>query len=156
GMAVHFKEDDVRSMGRTATGVRGINLADNDHVVAAVVIDSDDSILVVTENGFGKRSPVKEYRLIRRGGKGVYAIKPSERNGNIIGACQITKEDEILLITDRGKIIRMDMSAVRVIGRATQGVKLINLEPGEKVVAMDMVPASDEVDDEEETEEQSS
>jgi DNA gyrase subunit A len=156
GMAVHFKEDDVRSMGRTATGVRGINLADNDHVVAAVVIDSDDSILVVTENGFGKRSPVKEYRLIRRGGKGVYAIKPSERNGNIIGACQITKEDEILLITDRGKIIRMDMSAVRVIGRATQGVKLINLEPGEKVVAMDMVPASDEVDDEEESEEQSS
>jgi len=159
GMAIRFNEDNVRSMGRTAAGVHGINLADNDHVVAAVVIDSDDSILVVTENGFGKRSPVKEYRLIKRGGKGVYAIKPSERNGNIIGACQITKEDEILLITDQGKIIRMDMSAVRVIGRATQGVTLINLEPGEKVVAMDMVPASDvvdEVDDEEETEEQSS
>jgi len=159
GMAVHFKEDDVRSMGRTATGVRGINLAKDDHVVAAVVIDNDASILVATENGFGKRSPVEEYRLIRRGGKGVYAIKPSERNGNIIGACQITEEDEIMLITDQGKIIRMDMSAVRVIGRATQGVKLINLEPGEKVVAMDMVPASDAVDDEDEdqeTEEQSS
>jgi len=153
GMAVRFNEDDVRSMGRTATGVRGINLADNDHVVAAVVIDSDESILVVTENGYGKRSPVEEYRRIRRGGKGVYAIKPSERNGNIIGACQITKEDEILLITDRGKIIRMDMSAVRVIGRATQGVTLINLEPGEKVVAMDMVPASDAVDDEDDDEE---
>ncbi|MBU4260536.1 MAG: DNA gyrase subunit A [Proteobacteria bacterium] len=160
GMAIRFNEDDVRSMGRTATGVRGIKLAKNDHVVAAVVIDNDDSILVVTENGFGKRSPVEEYRLIKRGGKGVYAIKPSERNGNIIGACQITKEDEIMLITDQGKIIRMDMSAVRVIGRATQGVTLFNLEPGEKVVAMDMVPASDAVDeedddDEEETEEES-
>ncbi|MEW6290706.1 MAG: DNA gyrase subunit A [Thermodesulfobacteriota bacterium] len=156
GMAVRFNEDDVRCMGRTATGVRGIKLAKNDHVVAAVVINSDESILVVTENGFGKRSPVEEYRLTRRGGKGVYAIKPSERNGNIVGACQITKEDEILLITDRGKIIRMDMSSVRVIGRATQGVTLINLEPGEKVVAMDRVPASDVVDDEEETEEESS
>jgi len=159
GMAIRFNEEDVRSMGRTATGVRGINLAKDDHVVAAVVIDNDASILVATENGFGKRSPVEEYRLIRRGGKGVYAIKPSERNGNIIGACQITEEDEIMLITDQGKIIRMDMSAVRVIGRATQGVKLINLEPGEKVVAMDMVPASDAVDDEDEdqeTEEQSS
>jgi DNA gyrase subunit A len=156
GMAVRFNEDDVRCMGRTATGVRGIKLAKNDHVVAAVVINSDESILVVTENGFGKRSPVEEYRLTRRGGKGVYAIKPSERNGNIVGACQITKEDEILLITDRGKIIRMDMSSVRVIGRATQGVTLINLEPGEKVVAMDRVPASDVVDDEEENEEESS
>jgi DNA gyrase subunit A len=160
GMAIRFNEDDVRSMGRTAAGVRGIKLAKNDHVVAAVVIDSDESILVVTENGFGKRSPVEEYRLIKRGGKGVYAIKPSERNGNIIGACQITKEDEIMLITDQGKIIRMDMSAVRVIGRATQGVTLFNLESGEKVVAMDMVPASDvvEEDDEdgEETEDQSS
>ncbi|RJX26366.1 MAG: DNA gyrase subunit A [Desulfurivibrio sp.] len=159
GMAVRFNEDDVRSMGRNASGVRGINLADNDHVVAAVVIASDNSILVVTENGFGKRSPVEEYRLTRRGSKGVYAIKPSERNGDIVGACQITEEDEIMLITDRGKIIRMDMSTVRVIGRATQGVTLINLEPGEKVVAMDRVPASEAVDDDnedEETEEQSS
>ncbi|MBI5556999.1 MAG: DNA gyrase subunit A [Deltaproteobacteria bacterium] len=146
GMAVRFNEEDVRGMGRTASGVRGINLAENDHVVAAVVIDSDESILVVTENGYGKRSPVEEYRLTRRGGKGVYAIKPSERNGNIVGACQITKEDEIMLITDRGKIIRMDMSAMRVIGRATQGVTLINLEPGEKVVALDRVPVSEESD----------
>lgn len=153
GMAVRFHEDDVRSMGRTAAGVRGINLADDDHVVAAVVIDSDQSILVATENGFGKRSPVEEYRLTKRGGKGVYAIKPSERNGNVIGACQINDTDEIMLITNSGKIIRMDMSTVRVIGRATQGVKLINLEPEEKVVAMDMVPASYDEEDEENDEE---
>lgn len=147
GMAVRFNEEDVRSMGRTATGVRGINLKEDDHVVSSVVIDTDDSILVVTENGFGKRSAVEEYRLTKRGGKGVYAIKPSERNGNIVGACQITGDDEIMLITNGGKIIRMDMSNIRVIGRATQGVKLINLDEDEKVVAMDMVPVSD--DDEE-------
>ncbi|MCB2182588.1 MAG: DNA gyrase subunit A [Desulfobulbaceae bacterium] len=159
GMAVRFKEEDVRSMGRTATGVRGINLAEGDHVVSSVVIDSDESILVATENGFGKRSPVEEYRLTRRGGKGVFAIKPSKRNGNVIGACQITDEDEIMLITNKGKIIRMDMSSVRVIGRATQGVTLFNLDDGEKVVAMDMIPASckeeeDEVVDDTENEEQ--
>ena len=148
GMAVRFNEQDVRSMGRTATGVRGIRLADDDHVVSAVVIDSDDSILVATENGYGKRSAVEEYRLTKRGGKGVFAIKPSDRNGNIVGACQITGDDEIMLITESGKIIRMDMSSVRVIGRATQGVKLINLDEGEKVVAIEMVPASeDEVEE---------
>jgi DNA gyrase subunit A len=142
GMAVRFNEQDVRSMGRVASGVRGIRLAEDDEVVGAVVIDSDESILVVTENGFGKRSAVEEYRLTKRGGKGVYAIKTSERNGNIVGALQVTDEDEVMLIADSGKIIRMNMKHVRVIGRATQGVKLINLEPGEKVVAMDMVPDS--------------
>ncbi|OKY73608.1 MAG: DNA gyrase subunit A [Desulfobulbaceae bacterium DB1] len=152
GMAVRFHEDDVRGMGRMASGVRGINLAENDHVVAAVVINREHTILVVTENGYGKRSPVEEYRLTRRGGKGVFAIKPSERNGKIVGACQLTGEDEIMLITDGGKIIRMDMSAMRVIGRATQGVRLINLEAGEKVVAMDMVPASEAGDDEDDAE----
>ena len=158
GMAIRFKEEDVRSMGRTATGVRGIRLAEGDRVVAAVVIDSDDSILVATENGFGKRSPVEEYRITKRGGKGVYAIKPSKRNGNIIGACQVTDDDEIMLITDAGKIIRMNMKNIRVIGRATQGVTLFKVDKDEKVVAMDMVPVSygeeaDEMADVKESEE---
>ncbi len=152
GMAVRFNEGDVRSMGRTATGVRGIRLAEGDRVVAAVVIDSDDSILVATENGFGKRSAVDEYRITKRGGKGVYAIKPSARNGNIIGACQVTDDDEIMLITDAGKIIRMNMKNIRVIGRATQGVTLFKVDPNEKVVAMDMVPASYGDDEEDDTE----
>lgn len=153
GMAVRFNEQDVRSMGRTASGVRGIRLAADDQVVGAVVIDSDESILVVTENGFGKRSAVEDYRITKRGGKGVFAIKTSERNGNIVGALQVTDEDEVMLIADSGKIIRMNMEYVRVIGRNTQGVNLINLEPGEKVVAMDMVPDS-YVDDDEEGEDE--
>jgi len=143
GMAVRFSEEDIRAMGRTASGVRGIRLADDDRVVGSVVIDSDKSILVVTENGFGKRSPVADYRAIRRGGKGVYAIKPSERNGNVVGACQVTDEDEVMLVTDGGKIIRMKMEKVRIIGRNTQGVKLFNLAEGEKVVAVAVVPESE-------------
>ena len=156
GMAVRFNEQDVRSMGRIASGVRGIRLAADDEVVGAVVLDSDESILVVTENGFGKRSAVEDYRITKRGGKGVYSIKTSDRNGNVVGALQVTNEDEIMLIADSGKIIRMNMEHLRVIGRNTQGVKLINLEPGEKVVAMDMVPESygdDEGEDEGEHEE---
>ena len=151
GMAVRFNEQDVRSMGRIASGVRGIRLAADDEVVGAVVLDSDESILVVTENGFGKRSAVEDYRITKRGGKGVYSIKTSDRNGNVVGALQVTNEDEIMLIADSGKIIRMNMEHLRVIGRNTQGVKLINLKPGEKVVAMDMVPdtyGDDEGEDE--------
>ena len=154
GMSVRFNENDVRAMGRTASGVRGIRLAENDNVVAAEVLNKEDSILVVTENGYGKRSPVDSYRITKRGGKGVFAIKASERNGKIITACQITNEDEIMMITDGGKIIRMKMDTVRVIGRASQGVRLINLADKEKVVAMDKVPpeSSDAEDLEEETE----
>ncbi|MEN8140931.1 MAG: DNA gyrase subunit A [Thermodesulfobacteriota bacterium] len=153
GMSVRFSEGDVRAMGRTASGVRGIRLAEDDHVVAAEVLSSDDSILVVTENGYGKRSPVDGYRLTRRGGKGVFAIKPSVRNGKIITACQINDEDEIMIITDGGKIIRMKMDTVRVIGRTTKGVRLINLGADEKVVAMDKVPPDSEEDEEEGEEE---
>ncbi len=142
GMAVKFQEDDVRAMGRTASGVRGIRLAEDDQVVGVVVLETDESILVVTENGFGKRSPEMDYRLTKRGGKGVFAIKTSERNGKVVGALQITDEDEIMLITNGGKIIRMNMEHVRVIGRNTQGVKLFDLGTDEKVVGMGMVPES--------------
>lgn len=140
GMSVRFIETDVRAMGRTASGVRGIRLAEDDEVVAAEVLNREESILVVTENGYGKRSPVDEYRITKRGGKGVRAIKPSERNGKVVKACQITDGDEIMLITDGGKIIRMNMDNMRVIGRNTKGVRMIKLGDNEKVVAMDMVP----------------
>ncbi len=150
GMAVKFQEEDVRAMGRTASGVRGIRLAEDDHVVGVVVLETDESILVVTENGFGKRSPEVDYRLTKRGGKGVFAIKTSERNGRVVGALQITDEDEIMLITNGGKIIRMNMEHVRVIGRNTQGVKLFNLGTDEKVVGLGMVPESYKKEDEDE------
>jgi DNA gyrase subunit A len=131
-------------MGRVAAGVRGITLKRGDSVVGVEVLATNYSILAVTENGYGKRSSVDEYRLQRRGGKGVIAIKASERNGKIIGARQVVEDDQVMLIASSGKIIRINMQNVRVIGRNTQGVRLINLEPGEKVVAMDMVATDEE------------
>ncbi len=138
-------------MGRTAAGVRGIRLGADDVVVSAIVIDSNNSILIVTENGFGKRSPIEEYRLQKRGGKGVRGIKRSDRNGDVIAAKQVDDEEEVILIADSGKMIRMDLSAIRVIGRSTQGVKLINLDENERVVSLDSLAkdTSDNEDDEE-------
>ena len=144
GMSIRFDERDVRPMGRVAAGVKGISLKRGDAVVGVEVLATNYSILAVTENGYGKRSSVDEYRLQKRGGKGIIAIKASERNGKIIGAMQVVEDDEIMLIASSGKIIRINMQNVRVIGRNTQGVRLINLEPGEKVVAMDMVATDEE------------
>ncbi|MGW8194644.1 MAG: DNA gyrase subunit A [Desulforhopalus sp.] len=148
GMCIHFEESDIRTMGRMAAGVRGIRLGDDDVVVSAIVVSSNNSILIATENGYGKRSPVEEYRIQKRGGKGVWGIKRSTRNGNVIAATQVDDEDEVILIADSGKIIRMDLSSIRVIGRSTQGVKLINLEADEKVVSLDrLAKDSSEEDD---------
>jgi DNA gyrase subunit A len=157
GISIRFHESDIRTMGRTAAGVNGINLAEDDFVVGAIVISSETSILTVTENGYGKRSPVDEYRVQRRGGKGIFAIKASERNGSVIGAMQVDNDSEVILIADSGKMIRMPLENLRVIGRTTQGVRLINLEEGEKVVAMDIVareePEEEDLTDDESTDE---
>jgi DNA gyrase subunit A len=137
GLANRFNEADVRAMGRTAAGVKGMTLNSGDTVVGVVVVDeSTESILSVTENGFGKRTAVDDYPVRHRGGKGVFTIKTSERNGKAVGALHVTDEDEIMMITDGGKIIRTNMKHVRVIGRNTQGVNLFRLGEGEKVVAM--------------------
>jgi DNA gyrase subunit A len=152
GMCIHFEEQDIRTMGRTAAGVRGITLGTDDEVVSAIVINSSDSILIATENGFGKRSPIAEYRLQRRGGKGVRGIKRSQRNGDIIAAKQVADEEEVILIADSGKMIRMDLSSIRVIGRSTQGVKLINLDTGEKLVSLDSVAREREEEEADELE----
>jgi DNA gyrase subunit A len=147
GMSVRFSEQRVRPMGRTASGVKGMTLNPGDTVVGVVVVDaSTESILSVTENGFGKRTSVEDYPVRNRGGKGVFTIKTSERNGKAIGALQVVDDDEIMMITNGGKIIRTNMQNVRVIGRNTQGVNLFRLAEGEKVVGMDRVaePSGDE------------
>ncbi|TDB32110.1 MAG: DNA gyrase subunit A [Deltaproteobacteria bacterium] len=154
GMSIRFNEQNVRSMGRTATGVKGINLAEGDEVVSVDVVHEGSSVVVVTENGYGKRSEVDEYRLIKRGGKGVFAIKASERNGLVVGALQVTDEDELMMITNGGKIIRISMRDLRVIGRNTQGVRLFKLDEGEKVMAVDRMAeiiSDDEEGEDEET-----
>ncbi len=150
GMSVRFNESRVRPMGRTASGVKGMTLNPGDTVVGVVVVDeTTESILTVTENGFGKRTAVDDYPVRNRGGKGVFTIKTSPRNGKAVGALQVVDEDEVMMITNGGKIIRTNMQNVRVIGRNTQGVNLFRLAEGEKVVAMDKLAEHSDDDEQE-------
>ncbi|MCX5908914.1 MAG: DNA gyrase subunit A, partial [Deltaproteobacteria bacterium] len=152
GKAIHFAEGEVRPMGRTARGVKGIFLGKDDSLVAMDIVTpgaEGASILSVTENGFGKRTPVDEYPLQSRGGKGVITIKTTERNGKLIGVEQITDQYDLMLITDKGKIIRLRGKEISVIGRNTQGVRLIDLEATERVMALARLAESDEEQEEE-------
>jgi len=139
GKAIRFAEEEARAIGRTARGVKGITLGRDDFLVSMDIITPGTlgaSILSVTENGFGKRSPVDEYPLQSRGGKGVITIKTTSRNGKLVGTQQVTEQEDVMLITDKGKIIRLRGEEISVIGRNTQGVKLIELEAGERVMAV--------------------
>lgn len=155
GLSIHFHESDVRAMGRLAAGVKGITLAEGDAVAGVAVLKSDDSILTVTENGYGKRTAVSEYRLQSRGGKGVFTIKTSERNGQVVGVLPVVDEDQVMLVANSGKIIRMPMDSVRLIGRNTQGVRLINLEEEEYVVDMSILAREEEMDGDDQYDEES-
>lgn len=137
GQAIRFNEEEVRETGRGATGVIGIRLEDNDEVVSLEVIENQNAqILTVTEMGYGKRTPVSEYRLTARGGKGVITIKTTGKNGRVVGAFQVTDDMQVILITTHGKIIRMEASEINVYGRGTQGLRLIDFEPEERVAAV--------------------
>ena len=171
GMAVRFDENDVRSMGRAAYGVWGMDLENGDYIVGMAttprdikkaeadaekarakagleeVVATDETIpikgsliLSVTENGFGKRTPANEYRLTRRGGKGVINVKTTERNGKVVGIAQVSEDDQVMLISQYGKIIRMDSSTIRESGRSAQGVRLLNVETGDRVAAAVVIP----------------
>jgi DNA gyrase subunit A len=136
GIAVRFNENDVRATGRSSQGVRGIRLSENDRVVGMVVATDDKTLLTVTENGFGKRTRISEYRLINRGGSGVRNIICSERNGKVVSVNSVSDDDEIMLITMKGITIRMPISQISVIGRNTQGVRLIKLDGTDKLVGV--------------------
>jgi DNA gyrase subunit A len=136
GMAIRFEEGDVRPMGRAAYGVRGITLRDDDYVVAMEVVKPGGTLLTVTEQGFGKRTEIDEYRVQSRGGVGIINIATTERNGSVVGIAYVQEGDELLLITQQGMILRMQANDVRAIGRATQGVKLIDIEGDDKVVSI--------------------
>jgi DNA gyrase subunit A len=123
-------------MGRTAYGVRGITLRNDDYVVAMEAVRAGGTLLTVTEQGFGKRTEIDEYRVQSRGGVGIINISASERNGKVVGVAYVQEGDELLVITQQGMILRMQTNDVRAIGRATQGVKIIDLEPGDKVVSI--------------------
>jgi len=149
GMAIRFNEADARAMGRPAGGVKGIELVDNDKVVSMIVIhnaaDMDKTmVLTGSENGYGKRTPVSEYRLQRRGGSGVINIKTSDRNGPVVGMNVVGDEGDIMLISEKGILIRTRVAEIRETGRNAAGVKLINLGDGDKLVAMACVPSEPE------------
>ena len=136
GMAIRFDETDVRPMGRTAYGVRGITLRDGDEVVAMEVVREGGTMLTVTQSGYGKRTELEEYRLQSRGGVGIINIQTSERNGKVVGMAYVHDEDELMLISQQGMILRMVARDVRSIGRATQGVRLLGVEEGDQVVSV--------------------
>jgi DNA gyrase subunit A len=136
GMAIRFDETDVRPMGRTAYGVRGITLRDDDYVVAMEVIRAGGAMLSVTEHGYGKRTDVDEYRVQGRGGVGIINIADSDRNGEVVGVVHVQETDEVLMITEQGMILRTPTNDVRMIGRATQGVRLIDIAADDKVVSV--------------------
>jgi DNA gyrase subunit A len=146
GKSLRAREDEIRPMGRVARGVKGMAV-DGSSLVGMEIISEEATILTVSENGFGKRTATREYPLRRRGGKGVISMRTTERNGPVVGFRQVGENDEIMLITDRGRIIRMMVSEISVIGRITQGVRLIDIEPGERVVDLASLAETEEEED---------
>src|SRR3954464_8058596 len=136
GMAIRFNEEDVRSMGRSAYGVRGISLREDDEVVAMEVVREGATMLTVAQNGYGKRTGLEEYRQQSRGGVGIINIQSSDRNGKVVGIAYVHDDDELLIISQQGMILRMKAGDIRTIGRATQGVRLIEMEEGDNVVSV--------------------
>ncbi len=148
GKAIRFDEGDVRPMGRVSRGVRGMRLAPEQKVIALLVAaDESLSVLTATENGYGKRTPISEYTRHGRGGQGIIAIQTTARNGQVVSASLVSTEDDVMLITDGGVLIRTRVSEISELSRATQGVTLINLDDGEKLIGLSRVPETDDVGD---------
>ena len=151
GLSVRFHEKDVREMGRDTTGVKGIELRPDDAVVGMVVIKREATLLVVTEKGLGKCSHIDDYRVQKRGGKGIITVNRTDKTGDVVSLMEVLPEDEIMLITKHGVIIRSSVSQVRVTGRIAQGVKLVNLDDGDLVTAVARVIPEDKVEDDDGT-----
>jgi len=150
GMAIRFREEEVRAVGRAARGVIGIALETDDEVVGAEVVSPEAAVLTVTERGYGKRTALEEYRLQGRGGKGIINIRVTERNGAVVGVMQVRPGDQIMMISHEGKITRMRVDEISLIGRATQGVRLQGLEPTDRVAAVTRLVSDEDGEDEEE------
>jgi DNA gyrase subunit A len=154
GKAIRFHEETVRAVGRTASGVKGVTLGGpKDEVIGMVTAKpGEQDILVISENGFGKRSNLEDYRFTNRGGKGVKTINITEKTGNLIAMKAVTDDDDLMIITENGIAIRLAVRGVRVMGRNTQGVRLINLRDGDQIAAATQVPSQGENEDEDKTE----
>jgi DNA gyrase subunit A len=150
GRAIRFNEEKVRQMGRSSTGVRGITLDNEvDEVVGMVCVDSPETtILVVSETGYGKRSELDEYRITNRGGKGVRTLNVTEKTGRLVGILDVTDEDDLMIINQKGVTIRLGVADLRVMGRATQGVRLIKMKDGDSIASITKVKRDEEVEGE--------
>jgi DNA gyrase subunit A len=144
GKSIRFPEEQVRPMGRAAAGVRGMTLSKGDEVVGMEILSPGATILTVTEKGYGKRTPLEDYRLQRRGGQGVITIRTSDRNGKVVRVAQVVDDDEVMLITDGGKVLRCPVKGISTMGRATQGVRVMNLNSGERLASMARIAERDE------------
>ena len=143
GKAVYFNEKDARPMGRDTRGVKGITLEEKQSVIALIMPNKDNEILTVSENGYGKRSKVDDFRKTKRGAKGVIAMQLSERNGKLISANQVSEEDQVILISDKGTLVRTKVAEISIIGRNTQGVRVIKLKANEKLNGMALALEND-------------
>jgi DNA gyrase subunit A len=144
GMSIRFHEKDVRDMGRTATGVKGIELDKKDYLIDMVVVRRASTLLTVTEKGMGKRSELDEYRVQHRGGRGIITLKQSDKTGDVVALKEVLPDDELMMITKKGIMIRVPVEGIRISGRNTQGVKVMNLTPGDIVVDVARVVKEDE------------
>lgn len=141
GKVIRFNEDDVRPMGRVARGVRGMRLEEgqNQRVIALIIVEPDTTILTATANGYGKRTPIEDYPVQGRGGQGVISIQTTERNGEVVGAVAVAAEDEVMLISQGGTLVRTPAAGISEMGRNTQGVRLINLDDGEHLIGIERI-----------------
>jgi DNA gyrase subunit A len=143
GQAIRFSESEVRAMGRQARGVRAMDLAEGDYLIGMEVVEKEGLILSIAENGFGKRTALEDYRLTGRGGKGVINMKTTSKTGSVVAILSVKEDSDIMIVSQNGKIIRIESSTIRQAGRSTQGVKLVTLEEGDKVAAASVIPETD-------------
>jgi DNA gyrase subunit A len=144
GQAIRFREEDVRPMGRQARGVRAMSLDADDYLIGMEVAEEEGLLLSISENGYGKRTPLATYRLISRGGKGVINMKTTHKTGRVVGILLVKEDSDVMIVSQNGKIIRIESSTIRQAGRSTQGVRLVNLEEGDKVAAASVLPEAEE------------
>ena len=149
GQAIRFAESQVRPMGRQARGVRAMDLAEGDYLVGVEVVEKDGLILSLGENGFGKRTPLEDYRLTARGGKGVINMKTTSKTGNVVAILSVREDSDIVIVSQSGKIIRIEANTIRQVGRSTQGVRLVSLEEGDQVAAASVIPDTEDANGQE-------
>src|SRR5690349_1824579 len=144
GQAIRFNEDNVRPMGRQARGVRAMDLAKDDYLVGCEVVEKDGLILSIAENGYGKRTPLEDYRLTARGGKGVINMKVTNKTGHVIAILSVKEDSDLMIVSQNGKMIRIESGTIRQAGRSTQGVRLVTLEEGDRVAAAGVIPETED------------